>query len=183
MDMALGSYSGTALLVVDMQNDVVANAYQAAEVANRIAGLVARARQSSVPVIWVRHSGDDLVAGSDGWQIVPALTPAIGERIVEKHFGDSFEGTDLESVLVDYNVTHLVVCGAQSDACVISTLFGGFVRGYSMTLVSDAHTTDDYSVFGAPPVESAIAYINMIWQYRSAPGRTADVVAASEVVF
>jgi len=166
-----------------MQKGVVAHSYQADDVAGRIAGLVARARQSGVPVIWVRHSADDLVAGSDDWQIVPALVPASGERIVEKRFGDSFEGTDLESILADGGVTRLVVCGAQSDACILSTLFGGFVRGYSMTLVSDAHTTDDRSAFGLPPVEGVIALINGIWQYRSAPGRTAEVVAAGEVAF
>jgi len=159
-----------------MQHDVLANAWQADAVTARIAGLVDRARLAGVPVVWVRHSSDTMPVGSDGWQIVPGLVPATDETIVEKCYGDSFEATTLQDVLAGLGARHLVVCGAQSDACVISTLFGGFVRGYDMTLVGDAHTTDDYSPYGLPSPEGVIALINGVWAYRTAPGRRADVI-------
>ena len=48
-------------------------------------------------------------------------------------------------------VGRLVVAGAQSDACVRATIHGAFTRGYDVTLASDAHTTDDRTVYGGPP--------------------------------
>ena len=166
------------LLVVDMQKDVLTNAWHASDVTARITSLVDRARQSGVPVVWVRHSSDTMPLGSDGWQIVPELVPASGETVVEKCYGDAFEATNLADVLAALGARHVVVCGAQSDACVISTLFGGLTRGYDMTLVGDAHTTDDYSAYGLPAPEGVIALINGVWAYRTAPGRRADVTTS-----
>lgn len=131
----------TALLVVDVQVDAMQGVWGRAEIIDRIAVLIEAARSKGVPVIWIRHSDEWLPHGSDEWQIVPELLPAQDEAIVEKCFGDSFEATDLEEVLGAGKVGHIVVCGAQSDACIISTLYGGFVRGYNVTLVRDAHTT------------------------------------------
>src|SRR4249919_628367 len=45
----------TALLVVDVQNDVVAGAYHRDEVIANINTLVDRARDEQVSVIWVQH--------------------------------------------------------------------------------------------------------------------------------
>ena len=161
-----------------MQKDVLANAWHADEITARIASLVDRARRSGVPVVWVRHSSDTMPLGSDDWQIVPELVPATGETIVEKCYGDSFEATNLADVLAAMGTRHVVVCGAQSDACVISTLFGGLTRGYDMTLVGDAHTTDDYSAYGLPAPDGVIALINGVWAWRTAPGRRADVITS-----
>jgi len=63
----------TALLVVDVQNDVVANAHRRDEVITNIATLIDRARARRVPVIWVQHSDDDLREHSEGWQYVAEL--------------------------------------------------------------------------------------------------------------
>ena len=84
--------------------------------------------------------------------------------MVHKHYGDSFEGTNLEQVLADAHVGRLVVAGAQTDACIRSTIHGAFARGYDVTLVGDAHTTEDHSGWDAP-------------------GRTAAVLPTAEVSF
>ena len=70
---------------------------------------------------------------------------------MHKSYGDSFEATDLESVLAEREVGRLIVTGAESDACIRSTLHGAFTRGYDVTLVGDAHTTSDKTQWGAPP--------------------------------
>jgi hypothetical protein len=75
------------------------------------------------------------------------------------------------------------VTGAQSDACVRSTIHGAFTRGYDVTLVGDAHTTEDLTSWGAPPPEQVIAHTNLYWKYHDGPGRTADTVATEEVSF
>ena len=110
----------------------------------------------------------------------------IGENraqdLVRKHelYGDAFEDTNLEEVLAGRGVGRLYIAGAQTDACVRSTLHGAFTRGYDTVLVSDAHTTEDLSSWGAPPPELVIAHTNLYWQYQSAPGREAAVVTAAQ---
>jgi len=122
-------------------------------------------------------------AGSDEWLIVPELAPGDQEPLVEKHYGDSFEDTTLESVLSGLGVGRLVVVGAQTDACIRSTLHGAFARGYDATLVSDAHTTEDQTAWGAPPPDQVIAHTNLYWADQTAPGRTAGTVETKDVGF
>ena len=173
----------TALLVIDVQNGVVEGAHERDAVVANVASLVERARRERVPVVWVQHSDEQLARGSEEWRIVPELAPGEVEPLVEKHYGDSFEDTDLETVLSGLGVGRLVVVGAQTDECVRSTLHGAFVRGYDATLVGDAHTTEDLSAWGAPPPDQVIAHTNLYWSNQAAPGRTAGTVETKEVDF
>ncbi|SDO06756.1 Nicotinamidase-related amidase [Klenkia soli] len=173
----------TALLVIDVQNGVMAESHDTAAVVGRIEGLVARARGEQVPVVWVQHSSEELPVGSEQWQYVPRLQRADGEALVAKEHGDSFEATDLEQVLAEAGVGRLVVTGAQTDACIRSTIHGAFTRGYDVTLVGDAHTTEDLTAYGAPPPGDVISHTNLYWGFQSAPGRTAAVVPAADVAF
>ncbi|WP_438352179.1 isochorismatase family protein [Microbacterium sp. CJ88] len=173
----------TALLVVDVQNDVVNGAWNRDAVVTRIAGLVDRARSADVPVVWVQHSDEGLELGGEGWQLVPELAPADGEAHIHKLYGDSFEGTDLEGVLAGLHVGRLVVAGAESDACIRSTIHGAFTRGYDTVLVGDAHTSGDKTAWGAPPPEAVASHTNLYWSFQRAPGRTAAVTDASEIDF
>jgi nicotinamidase-related amidase len=173
----------TALLVIDVQNGVVGGAHERDAVVANVGSLVEKARRERVPVVWVQHSDEELTRGSDGWRIVPELTPGDAEPLVEKNYGDSFEDTTLETVLSSLGVGRLVVVGAQTDACVRSTLHGAFVRGYDATLVKDAHTTEDQSAWGAPPPAQVIAHTNLYWTYQTAPGRKAGTVATKDVDF
>ena len=173
----------TALMVIDVQNGVVANAHDRDNVIANIRSLVEKARASQVPVVWVQHSDEELARDSDEWRYVPELVRHDDEPLVHKHYGDSFEDTDLESVLAERGVGQLVVTGAQTDECVRSTLHGAFVRGYDTTLVGDAHTTEDLSEWGAPAPDRVIDHTNLYWRYQKAPGRTAGVVKTGEVEF
>ena len=80
-------------------------------------------------------------------------------------------------------VGRLVVTGAQTDECIRSTIHGAFTRGYDVTLVGDAHTTEDLSEWGAPPPDKVIAHTNLYWQNHAAPGRTAAVAETKDVTF
>lgn len=173
----------SALLVVDVQNGVVREAHARDAVVANIAQLVERARREQVPVVWVQHSDEQLAKGSDHWAIVPELTPGDTEPLVEKSYGDSFEATTLEDTLSELRVGRLVVVGAQTDQCIRSTLYGALARGYDVTLVSDAHTTEDATRWGAPPPDQVIAHTNLYWTYQTAPGRTAGTVETTDVDF
>ena len=163
---SLSNRPNTALLVIDVQNDVVAGTHQRDEVIANINSLIDRARAEDVPVIWVQHSDDELVEGSDGWHYVDELHRSESEPLVHKHFGDSFEATDLESLLAARGVGRLLVTGAQTDACIRATLHGAFTRGYDTFLVGDAHTTEDLTEWGAPSPDKVIAHTNLYWSWR-----------------
>lgn len=173
----------TALLVVDVQNGVVKDAHERDSVVANIAELVERARRAAVPVVWIQHDDEELERSSEAWKIVPELRPAGGEVRIEKHYGDAFEATNLEQALRHLGVGRVLVAGAQTDQCIRGTLHGALVRGYDTTLVSDAHTTEDQTAWGAPPPAAVIAHTNLYWTYESAPGRTAGTVATKDVDF
>jgi nicotinamidase-related amidase len=173
----------TALLVVDVQTGVVAGAHDRDAVVANIGTLVEQARRAEIPVVWVQHDDDELERGSDNWRIVGELRPRVQEPHIEKNYGDSFEDTPLEDVLAELRVGRLFVVGAQTDACIRSTLHGAFVRGYDTTLVSDAHTTEDTTAWGAPSPDLVIAHTNLYWNFQSAPGRKAGTVATQDVDF
>lgn len=173
----------TALVVIDMQNDVVAQALNRDSVIANINTLVEKARQSAIPVVWVQQTGDGLERDTDGWRIVPGLSPLPSEQFIYKLYGDSFEDTNLESVLAALGVGNLIVTGAQTDQCVRSTIHGAFTRGYNTTLVGDAHTTEDNTEWGAPPPDKVIEHTNLYWKYHDGPGRKAEVLPTNEIDF
>lgn len=179
----LANRPSTALLIIDMQNNVVKDAYARDTVIGNIATLIDKARAEKVPVIWIQHSNDSMPEGSEGWRYVSELQRLDSEPLVPKRYGDAFEDTSLESVLAGLSVGHLVVSGAETDACIHSTIYGAFVRGYDVTLVSDAHTAQDKTAWGAPAVPQVIAHMNLCWRFQTAPGRTAQALPTSEVTF
>jgi nicotinamidase-related amidase len=180
---SLPNRPATALLVIDVQNGVVDGAPRRDAVVANINRLVEAARREGASVIWVQHINEQLVRGTEAWRLVPELSPDPAEPLVEKAYGDAFEDTALEALLAERGVGHLVVTGAQSDACIRATLHGGFVRGYDVTLVSDAHTTEDLTAWGAPPPEQVIAHTNLSWTFQRGPGRTAGVAETAAVDF
>jgi nicotinamidase-related amidase len=173
----------TALLVVDLQCGVVARAHGRDTVVANVGGLVEKARRERVAVVWVQHVDAQLARGSEAWRIVPELAPRHAEPLVEKNYGDAFEDTILETILSGLKVGRLVVVGAQTDACIRSTIHGAFARGYDVTLVRDAHTTEDQTAWGAPPPDQVITHTNLYWTYQTAPGRTAATVASADADF
>src|SRR3954447_7951491 len=81
----LDNRPNTALLVIDMQRDVVGQAYEVDRVVKNINGLIDKARSESVPVIWANHSDDDeMPEGSDGGEYVPERGRQGEEPLVHK---------------------------------------------------------------------------------------------------
>jgi len=174
---------GTALVVIDMQRGVIAGNHEVEAVTRNVATLVDRAREAQVPVVWVQDH-NELEKGSPEWQLVDDLVPREGEVRIDKEYGDSFEATDLEPRLAELGVERLVVAGAQTDACIRSTLHGALTRGYDVTLVSDAHTTEDLRQWGSPiSPEQAVGYANLYWTFARTPHAAGTVAATGEVTF
>ena len=172
------------MLVIDVQVGVVADAFERdAKVAN-MSKAIDKARAESIPVIWVQHSDEGLVLESADWEIVPELETLPSEPKVRKIYRSSFEDTNLEELLAGLGVSHLYVCGAESNNCVRHTCHTALEKGYDVTLISDAHTTtgfewDGYILDAARVIDEQ----NINFMDYSLPGRTARVVPVTKLSF
>ena len=133
----------SALMVIDVQRDVVPRALNVEQVVGNINSLIGKARESGTPVIWVQHSDDYLIKNTDGWEFVPELKPALGDLRIYKTRANSFTDTDLSETLEALGTKHLIITGAQTDFCINATSNAAVELGFDVTLVSDAHTTED----------------------------------------
>ncbi|MFT0846934.1 cysteine hydrolase family protein [Actinomycetaceae bacterium L2_0104] len=179
----------TALLVIDLQREVLEQpgTWDPEGVIARAAELADKARKAGAPVIWVQDN-EDMPIGSPQWQLAEGLDPEPSDFRVDKEYGDSFEETDLGAILEERGVRRLVVCGAQSDACIRSTVHGALVRGYDVTLASDAHTTGEFpaefSDGEAIPARTKINFTNMYVQWGTEyPGRSGTTAASADIEF
>ena len=173
----------TAVLVIDVQNDVVAEAHDRDGVISNINQVVAGARAAGAPVVWVQHDDAGLPANTQGWQIVDELDPQPDEVIVFKNFRDSFQATSLEDELAQRGVGRLVMTGAQTDFCVRWTLHGALARGYDTVLVGDAHTTDAVGAGPMPSGAELVAHTNAVWASQADPSAATQVMSAADVTF
>jgi nicotinamidase-related amidase len=150
----------TALVIIDVQKNLIGEAYQRDEVLAHINTLLAKARATGTPIIYVQHDGPKghgLEVGTDGWQISPVIAPQEGEPIVHKRASDAFYATSLQQELHERHIHHLVVAGGQTEYCVDTTVRRATTYGYDVTLVGDAHTTFDCDTLTAAQI---IAFYN-----------------------
>jgi nicotinamidase-related amidase len=173
------------LLVVDVQVGVMRTAWDAPRIIQNIALVVEKARSQGIPVIWVQHADTELVHGSPEWQWVPELSPGAGEIQIEKHSNSSFEETTLGENLATFKATHIFLVGASSNWCIRATAHGALDRGYDLTLVKDAHTTETMEFEDGTKIEASdiIRELNIAMTWLSYPGRTNGVVSVKEIEF
>lgn len=172
----------TALLVIDLQKGVLPGCFDVDGVLARTAALVDRARSAGTAVVWVQHEEDGMEEGTVAFELADVLVPAEGEARILKHYRDAFADTDLDEVLERLDVGRLVVAGAQSDYCVRTTAQSAAVRGFDVTLVSDAHTTTDTEWDGvAITGEQIVAHTNRYFAGLRYPGQLFGAEPAESV--
>lgn len=149
-----------ALLVIDMLRDFVAEegSLYCGPVASALVGPVAAeieaARAAGAPVVYVcdRHLPDDpefamfpphCVAGSPGAQVVPAVAPRPGDRVIPKRRFSGFFGTDLDLTLRELGVERLRLVGVCTNICVLYTAADGRMRGYEVEVPRDGVASFD----------------------------------------
>jgi nicotinamidase-related amidase len=175
----------TAVLVIDVQQALCSGQYAAHDidaVIGRINAVAAKARAAGAPVVFVQHEGEDspLRYGSAAWQLDPRLDVQATDVRIRKTASDSFHETALDALLRERGVDALVVCGLQSEFCVDSTVRGALPRGYSVSLVRDAHSTLDNGVLGAAQI---VAHHNETLRNLDSYQARVTLVPASEVRF
>jgi nicotinamidase-related amidase len=173
-----------ALVIIDVQKGMWAHPghppYDGDGVVARIAGLIARARAAKVPVMYVQHHGIDepnhpFKPGLPGYPFHDAIAPAAGDEVTVKTRSSAFHGTDFDAKLKARGIDHLVITGMQSEYCVDSAIRGAYERGYTVTLVSDAHSTGDTRVAKAKDIIAI--------QNDTMAGDFANVKPAAEIEF
>jgi nicotinamidase-related amidase len=183
----MSTRSGTAsvLLVVDVQVGVVAAAWERERIVGNVALAVRRAREASIPVVWVQHHDQDLKRDAPEWQWVPELQPADGEARVYKSFNSAFEETDLLAILDRQGASRVFLAGAATNWCIRATAYGALDRGFDVTLLSDAHTTENIELSPERVVDarSVIDDLNIAMRWLSYPGRVNAVATAAEADF
>lgn len=175
-----------ALVIVDVQVGVMQNAWDAERVISNVSKMVEKARAKGIPVIWVQHShAEEIPYGSDEWQWVPELAPTAGEKRVYKQYNSSFEQTELENMLAELSVTHVVLVGAASNWCIRSTAYAALDRGYDLTLIKDAHSTESMEFEDGIVVEAAhiIRELNVAMTWTDYPGRKTSAASVEAFEF
>ncbi|MFI5272144.1 MAG: cysteine hydrolase family protein [Ktedonobacterales bacterium] len=172
----------TALVIIDVQAGLFDDDdAQDHAVLARITVLLARARASEAPVIYVQHDGGPghpLAANTTGWQIHPAIAPRADDLIVHKRASDAFYKTSLQRALDARGVMRLVVAGAMTEYCVDTTCRRALSQGYDVTLVADGHATGD----GDGMARAAkIAWHNAVLADLAHPDHQITVLPASAV--
>jgi nicotinamidase-related amidase len=172
--------NGTALLVIDVQSGLVEGAHNEACVLSNINQVISKTRASGGLIVFIQHchsSYKPLMKGNSGWQVHPSLSIAEGDLFIEKSASDSFYQTSLHTDLESRGIDHLIVTGLQSEYCVDTTCRSALSKGYSITLVSDAHTTGDSHM----PAADIIDHHNQVLQNLAHPDANIQLKTASEI--
>lgn len=134
----------TALLVIDVQQGLFGKAtpiYRAEELLENINSLVARAHKRNIPVVYIQHADQqNLVRGSQDWQLHPTLKPSKKDFATHKQQPNAFDETVLHETLRGLGVTCVVIAGLVTHGCVKATCLGALQLGYHVILVQDAHS-------------------------------------------
>lgn len=173
----------TALLIIDVQRGVMATCFDREGVLSRIGTLISRARSAGVPVVFIQHEEPQMQRHSSEWQLEEDLDFRPGDLVVNKTYRDAFADTTLLAELEGLDAGRLVIAGAQSDYCVRSTAHRAAIEGFTFTLVSDAHTTEDLVFEGvAVSAPQIIAHTNQYFSHLRYPGLKFGIATHDQVL-
>ena len=166
----------TALLVVDMQISLLEEGpWNSDALIGRIEQLVQFARQKSILVVFVVDHRVE-----PDMSLHPRLQAKPDDLQIIKMFCDSFLGTTLDDELQKRNIKRLIVVGLQSDYCIDTTCRRAASLGYTVQLVSDAHSTFPHEFLNADQI---IAHHNWILRRFSAGDGSVSVVTSEHIQF
>jgi len=146
----------TALLVIDPQNDYLAEGqyplWNIDSTLTNIHLLMDWAQMKTIPIILVQHVSESREAPffrENTWGVNLCQNILSSQQytdIVIKHHADSFDQTDLESVLKHHSIHHLLVSGMMTQNCITHTSLSNYAENYSINVIADCCTTVDEMV-------------------------------------
>lgn len=150
-----------ALLVIDVQNILVeAKPHAISERLTLWQEAIERCRKQNIEIIYVRHTDQEFIKGTEGWQIHASLTPREDEMVFDKHYNSAFKETNLHTYLQSKGIDSLLICGMQTEYCIDTTVKVAFELGYQVAVIEAGTTTFDAEDISAPVL---IEYYENIW--------------------
>ncbi|APU72243.1 amidase [Companilactobacillus crustorum] len=151
-----------ALVVIDMQK-ALQYSYNFNDLIQSINGRIAQYRQTNLPIIFIQHNDQDLVRGSELWQLSGKLDKQQEDIVVEKFHANAFYQTNLNKILMEKGIRTLEICGAQTEYCCNTTIIMAHGLGYKILMEHDMTTTfdNDYMI-----AEDTISFFENIWNKR-----------------
>ncbi len=135
----------TALLIIDTQNFYfeggklpLENPIEASLNAKK---LLEKFRKDSQLVIHIQHTPTKTVADMKQYDIHENVKPLATEKVIQKHFANSFRDTELLEFLKKNNIKRIVICGMQTHMCVEAATRAAEDYGFECILVEDACAT------------------------------------------
>lgn len=147
----------TALLLIDIQNDYFENGTMTlvgSDKASENARLVLdKFRADGLTIVHIQHIATNPAAtfflpDTKGAEIHNNVKPLKQEKVIIKHYPNSFRETELLNYLKDNNITNLVVCGMMTHMCVDATVRAAKDFGFNIVLIGDACATKDLEING-----------------------------------
>ncbi len=123
--------------------------------------------------------GRILIRGEPGHAIIPELTPAPADLIIDKVGSGCFYGTEMEHVLRNRGIRNLIFTGVTTECCVHTSIREASDRGFDNLLLSDCTAAvtrelkeaalniirNPLTLFGT--VGTSEAFIRALAQYRA----------------
>lgn len=147
----------TALLIIDVQNDYFKGGNMplvgAEEAGKNTQKVLEYFRKNNLPVINIKHIATNdgatfFLPDTKGAEINSLVEPKNGEKVIVKHYPNSFRETELLAYLQSKQIKNLVITGMMTDVCVESTTRAAFDLGFTNTIIGDATATRDREVNG-----------------------------------
>jgi nicotinamidase-related amidase len=147
----------TALVLIDIQNDYFDNGKMklvGSDKASENARLLLdRFRKDSLPIIHIQHiatrpTATFFLPNTTGVEIHENVRSSGQEKVIIKHYPNSFRETELLDYLKSNNITNLVICGMMTHMCVDATVRSANDFGFNIVLIGDACATKDLDING-----------------------------------
>lgn len=158
-------FETTALLVMDVQQNIVGRYASPEDFLARVGKAVAAARNARVTIIYVTVSFREgrpevsrrnkmfstiaptgFVTGDQSTSVHPAVVPAPGDIHVTKRRVSAFAGSDLDVVLRAGSIDTLILCGIATSGVVLSTVRQAADLDYRLVVLSDGCLDQDPEV-------------------------------------
>ncbi|NVN96165.1 MAG: cysteine hydrolase [Bacteroidetes bacterium] len=147
----------TALLIIDIQNDYFDNGAMTLVDSDKSCDnarlILEKFREQRLPIIHIQHlalkpTATFFLPNTIGAEIHKKVKPLEKEKIIIKHYPNSFRETELFDYLKNNNITDLVICGMMTHMCVDATARAAKDFGFNCTVIGDACATKDLEIIG-----------------------------------
>ncbi|PKK36729.1 cysteine hydrolase [Siphonobacter sp. SORGH_AS_0500] len=149
----------TALILIDIQNDYFPNGANelvgSEEASLRAREILTSFRKKNDLVVHIQHVSTR--AGSTfflpdtfGAEMHEHVKPLENEKVIIKHYPNSFRETELLVYLKENDINHLVIAGMMTHMCVDATVRAAKDLGYTIEVIADACATKDLEVNEIP---------------------------------